>query len=469
MTTHKHLHLPSLVLALSLVAVSAMAQDDKTPQISGGVTVGGQTGTGINDSSKLQQYETVPTGVVLFDTHFEFKSASNYFMTFQGNKLGLDDQYASFAGGKQGAWTVNLSLNQNPRWFSNTARTLYYESAPGVFTLPDGMRQSLQRIWSPSTTDPKAPADSNDNRFWSVRDYVDGSQPINLRYVRKTGLVDVDFTALENWNFKVSYQREVRNGNQASAFTAGPGIDEIANPIQYTTQDFRGEVEYAKNRYFLYGIFSRSLFHDDVLYTTVDNPVRYDNTDYAWTGSPVVNTSANATARLWNAPDNTATSFDLTAGIKLPAHHKLTVTGSRTAMRMDQTLIPLATNPSLNLATTSSDYGKFTLLPEYTSVIGKLDQMLWVVNFTGDINPKIGYSAFYRSFDLTDGAPAYTFHSTVNSDGGASYSATGITTGDAGFKTGEVQGRGPRDPLPWPAPGSQRRARQEILRGARLP
>jgi MtrB/PioB family decaheme-associated outer membrane protein len=441
MTKHTNPYLLSLALAFGLLAVPAMAQENKPQQVSGGVTVGAQAGTGINDSSKLQQYETVPTGVVLFDASFSWLSPSNYFMTFQGNKLGLDDQFAAFQTGKDGAWAVNLSLDQNPRWFSNTARTLYNESAPGVFTLPGGMQSNLQRIWSPASTDPKAPADSNDNRFWSVRDYVDGSQPIDLRYVRKTGLIGVDYTALENWTFKGSYQREVRNGNQAVAFTAGPGIDEIANPIQYTTQDWRAEAEYVKDRYFVNAAFTRSLFHNDVLYSTIDNPVRYDNTDFAWTGAPVVNTNANATARIWNAPDNSATSFDATGGIKLPSHNRVTVTYSRTGMGTDQAFIPQATNPNLNLATTSADYGKFTLTPEYDTFTGRLNQTLFMANLSGNPWEKVGYSLFYRLFDLNDHTPAYIFHSTVNSDGGASYSAAGITsTEDArSFKTGQFR------------------------------
>jgi MtrB/PioB family decaheme-associated outer membrane protein len=440
----------ALAIIFSLVALPVLAQDVKEPQITGSATVGAQAGSGIHDSSKLQQYETIPTGVTLFDVNFGWKNASNYFMKLDGTKLGLDDQFAAFQGGKKGAWNLHLSLDQNPRWFSNVAETLYNQSGPGVFTLSDGMRTALQRIWSPAKTDPAAPANSNDNRFWSVRDYMNGAQPVDLRYVRKTGLVGLDYTALENWTFKVSYQRETRNGSQPLAFTAGPGIDEVANPINYTTQDTRAEVEYAKNRLFINGMFTYSLFNNDVPYTTVDNPVRLNNTDFFWTSSAVNNTSANATARLWNAPDNKAISFDVTGGYQLPNHHKVTLTASRMAMRVDYALIAQATNPNLNLATTSADYGKFTLTPEYASVNPRLNQTLLMANFSGDPHPKFGYSMFYRSFDVKDRTPsAYTFHSTVNSDGGASYSATGITSSEdaRGYGTGQVKVEGHFTPV----------------------
>jgi MtrB/PioB family decaheme-associated outer membrane protein len=423
-------------MVFSLAALPAMAQEGSAPQSTGSVTVGAQTGTNLNDSSKLQQYETVPKGVALFGASFNWSNASHYFLDFDSTKLGLDDQFAAFQAGQKGAWKVNLSLNQNPRWFSNTAETLYNQSSPGVFTLPDGMRSTLQRIWSPATSDPKAPADSNNNAFWSVRDYVNGSQPVDLRYIRKDGILGFDYTGLQNWTFKVAYQRDVRNGTQPVSFTAGPGIDEIANPIQYTTQDTRAEVEYAKKGFFVNGAFTHSLFTNDVLYSTIDNPVRLNNTDFFWTPTTVTNNNANATARLWNAPSNKANSFDITGGFQLPMHHKVTVTGSSTVMSVDQALIPQATNPNLG-----STVANFTLTPEYASVNPKLDQTLFMANFSGDPSPKFGYSLFYRAFDLNDQTPSYTFHSTVNSDGSASYSATGITSSEdaRSFKTGQFK------------------------------
>jgi Putative outer membrane beta-barrel porin, MtrB/PioB len=455
MTIFNRTHLLALASVFSLVALPAMAQEGQQTQTSGSVTVGAQTGTGINTSSKLQEYETVPTGVSLFHIDFDWKNASKYFITFEGNKLGLDDQSAAFQAGQKGTWTFNASLDQNLRWFSNTGETLYTQSIPGVFTLPDGMLSNLQQIWYPATGQPAKPASSADNRFWSLRDYMNGAQPVDLKYIRKTGRAAFDFTALKDLDFTLSYLRETRNGSQPVDFTAGPGIDEVANPIQYTTQDVRLEVNYTKKQYFLNGVFGYNWFTNAVPYTTVDNPDRLSNTDFFWTASPVLSTSTNATGRLWNAPDNSAVSFDVTGGFKMPSRHKLTVTASRNNMAMDRTLVPQATNPYLNLASNSTYYcaptaavgslsasgqpcPTFSLSPEYTAIKARLVQTLLSANFTGDPSPYFGYSASYRYFDLANNTPVYTFHSTVNSDGGASYSPTGSTaTGEDAnaFKT----------------------------------
>ena len=242
---------------------------------------------------------------------------------------------------------------------------------------------------------------------------------------------------MKDWDVTFAYQRETRNGNQPIAFTDAPGIDEVANPIDYTTDDRRVEVNYNKTRYFVNGVFAYNTFTNGVPYSTIDNPVRLNNTDFFWTGTPVTNTNANATARLWNAPDNAATSFDFSTGLLLPDHNKVTLTGSYMRMTMDRTLLPQATNPNLNLATNSADYGKFTLTPEYSAINAALNETLLMVNFSGDPKPLFGYSAFFRRFDLNNDKPSYTFHSTVNADGGASYSATGNTSGEdmGGYKS----------------------------------
>ena len=431
---HTRLSLLSCALIVGL-AVPAFAQEPASDdKVSGSVTVGVQNGTGIGDSSKLEQYETVPKGVSIFSADFDWSKGKRY-LKFEGQMFAQDDQDASLVAGSKGGWKLHMRLNENPRWFSNTAETLYTQSSPGVFRLPDAMRLSQQRIWTPYTTETAAPANSSDNRFWSLRDYMSGAQPVDLRYVRKNGEIGFDFNLSDTITVKTSYQRDVRNGSQPVAFTFGPGINEVANPIQYTTQDTRAELEWAKNKSFVNAAFTYSDFHNAVPFTTVDNPVRLDNTDYAWTNFGAVNTAANATARLWNAPDNKAVSVDAAAGFQLPMNTRFVATITSTMMKNDFNFIPQATNPNLNLAKTDANYGKFSLTPEYSQFNGQLNQLLFNATLSSDPTPKFGWSFFVRTFDLKDKAPTYTFHSTVNSDGGASYSATGTSTDDESFNS----------------------------------
>lgn len=435
----------SLVIVFALAASSGLAQD-KDPKLAFSLTVGGQGGTGINQSSKLQQYEVVKKGLILLKAAFSWQGPNGRYLRIRGRNIGLDDQSASLDFGKESSWKLSLSLDQNPRWFSNTGASLYSESSSGEFKLPDAMRAGLQRIWSPwqgsGSTERAAPANSNDNRFWSYRDFLSGAQAVDLRYVRTTDKASFDLSAIKNWNFKLSYQRENRNGSQPFAFTSsgGPGIIEIAQPIKYTTDELRADVDFNRGRLFADGSFSFSTFTNDVPYSTVDNPQQLQNIQYYWNPAVQTNLRTGTNAlRLWNAPDNKALMLDLSAGLILPLRHTFTLTFQKGRMSMDRDLIAQSTNPNLATSATAPD-PNFTLAPEYPGINAKFDTQLVMLNVSGAPSRSFGYSAYYRSYELKDRTQEYIFHSIVNRDGSGTYSSAGLITGMSGYKMDTLKG-----------------------------
>jgi MtrB/PioB family decaheme-associated outer membrane protein len=445
MTMKRNNRLLILVIALAMAALPAFAQD-KGPKTTFSLSIGGQGGTGLNESSKLQEYEVIKRGLILLNAAFQWQGANGRYLRFQGSNFGQDDQSASMVWGKESSWKLNLSLDQNPRWFSNTGASLYSQNAPGEFRLPDGMRDTLQRIWSPwrgtGSTEPAAPTNSNDNRFWSYRDYLSGAQPVDLRYVRKTAKASFDFIALKDWNFTVSLQRESRNGTQPFVFTGtgGPGLVEIAQPIDYTTDELRAALDFTRGRFFADGSFSFSKFTNDVPFSTVDNPQMLQNVLYYWNPAVQANyVTGSNTMRLWNAPDNKALNLDLSAGLTLPLRHTITLTFQTGRMSMDRALIPQSTNPLLATSATAPD-PNFSLIPEYRSINAKFDTQLVMFNVSGQPLRNFGYSGYYRSYELKDKMEEYIFRSTVSRDGSGSYSATGLSTGLSGYKQDALKG-----------------------------
>lgn len=443
MTRTKRLLIP--VISLALAALPVLAQDN-APKTAFRLTLGTQGASGINDSSKLQEYEVIKRGLVIFDAAFDWHGAKGGYLRFAAKNLGLDDQSASLAGGNEGFWKLSLTLDQNPRWFSNTGATLYSQSMPGTFKLADGMRDSLQRIWSPwrgtGSTEPAAPANSNDNRFWSFRDYLPGAQPVDLRYVRKTSRAGFEYTGLKDWAFSLALQRENRNGTEPVVFTGtgGPGIIEIAQTIDYRTDELKAGVDFAHGRIFANGSVSYNNFTNGVPYSTIDNPQRLMNVDYYWNPTARVNyvTGSNS-MRLWNAPDNKALTFDLTGGISLPLRHTVTANFQMGRMSMARDLIAQSTNPNLATSATNPD-PNFTLAPEYPGINAKFDTQMVMLRLTGAPLKGFGYSASFRTYELKDKMEEYVFHSTVNRDGSGSYSSTGLATRLSGYKTDALKG-----------------------------
>ena len=124
------------------------------------------------------------------------------------------------------------------------------------------------------------------------------------------------------FTFDASYSHETRDGNKNTTFYGGPDY-EVATPIDFTTDNFRFGGEFAKGRFFANVTADFSSFTNDVQYATIDNPERLqlNNPNYP-TARTVYNDAT--TFRLWMPPDNDAYQVDATAGMALPARHKLT-------------------------------------------------------------------------------------------------------------------------------------------------
>jgi MtrB/PioB family decaheme-associated outer membrane protein len=422
MTTKPRL-LGTAIASAFLVALGFA--EDAPPKGTGAVTVGAQGGSGINDSSKLQQYETVPIGVFLEDAHFFWKSRSNYFIDFKSTKLGLDDQFARLDFGKPGSFQLFAGWDQNPNWMSNTARTPYTEISPGVFHVPDGMRQALQNVYVPwipgSSSNPigtgSAPANPTVPGYFAVEPWVAQAPPIDLRYLRRTGSTGLEFASGENWTFKVGYANELRDGNKNTTFSAGSYNMELATPIDYTTHSLHGEAEFAKGRFVGAVSADFSKFLNDIRYATVDNAERLELFSPI-TKLPVYNDVE--TFRLWLPPDNQAYTVAFNGALKLGDHNKLTAALATGSMSMDQDLVPLSSNPYLQTSATEPN-PNFTIIPPYPNIAAKYGTFLGYFKFSGDPTTRFGYSASYRNYQLNDKTQAYNFTSLVRNDTNASY------------------------------------------------
>lgn len=393
----------------------------------GSITLSAQGGNGLEDSSKLQEFETIPKGVFVPCALFGWKNDKDYFLDARGTKLGLDDQFASVMGGKKGGFRLYGTWDQNPNWTSNTAQTPYTETISGntaTYHVPDGMRTALQNVYTPwvapTASNPSgigtAPANPTVPGFFAVEPWVTGTPTFDLRYIRKTGTGGVDIPVGKDFVFNASYSHETRDGNKNTTFYGGPNY-EVATPIQFKTEDFRFGGDYAKGKFFASVTADFNSFTNEVQYAEIDNPERLQLNNPNYPAARTVYNDA-ATFRLWLPPDNKAYQIDLTAGYTLPARHKITASLSTGQMKMDHELLDLSTNPDVG---TQPRDPRFSVVPPYNSVEARFDTLMLAFRLTGDPSPYFGYIATYHKFEMTDKTEEYEFDSTVRGDVGASY------------------------------------------------
>jgi hypothetical protein len=397
------------------------------PTLTGGASVAAQGGSGIDESSKLQQYETVPVGVYLESAWFRWARGDHY-LRFEGTKLGLDDQFAGLRAGRERTWNLDVTWDENPNFISNAARTPYAETDPGVFRLPDGFRlanQNQYQPWvAPSSNSPSGigscPSNATAPCFYSFEPWVANGAPIDIRYERRTGRAALSYRKGEAWTFGVSGARESREGNKNTTFYGGTPSIEIASPIDYLTTDFRLEAEYAKGRGFANLSANFNTFTNELLYAEVDNPQRLEMMNPLHPSARPIYSDA-ATFRLWLPPDNDAYTVDATAGYTLPKHHKVTGSFSVGGMNMQHdTVHGLSTNPDIQL---NPPNPAFSNTSPYSSIEGRYDTFMGQLKLTGDPHAKFGYIATWRKFELADETEDYTFFSSVRGDVSASVRA----------------------------------------------
>jgi len=448
MVTMRRAHLLPLAAVLALAAAPATTQDAAGATRSGSLSFGAQGGYGIEESSKLQQFEEVGQGAVLFGADYTWRATSGLYFDFKGTNLSLDDRAASAVLGKKGRWKLDLRWTQNPNFLSNTSRTLYTETSPGVFTLPDAVQRSLQATFypwtAPTATNPSGvgsttATDPTKAGFYSLSSLLAGATPFELRSLRKTGRAAFSLDLGRNLAFEIAYQNEGRKGYKNMTFYAGGANLETPQPLDYRTHDIRAKLDFTKGRFFASAGVGLSQFRNAVPYTEADNPYMVDLLNPT-TGSPVVNNAA--TTRNWLPPDNDFSSVDFSGGVSLPKRHKLTVTVFTGRMTMDTHLLPISTNPYIETSTNPAlQNASFTLDPAYPDIHAEMQPFLGMVKLTGDPHKLFGYSVYFRKNDVEDKTDEYRFTSAVRGDAAAgSYNEAGILRESAYFGKDSLKG-----------------------------
>ena len=143
MTMKNIIRLLALVAILTAAALPASAQwgpeEEKNCFLNGKrgtITLSGQSNSAQGDSSKLEQFEEIPNGFLVPCAAYGW-SNEKYFFDAKAIDALYDDQFLGATFGKKGGFQLDLTWDENPNWQSNTARTPYTETSPGVFDIPD--------------------------------------------------------------------------------------------------------------------------------------------------------------------------------------------------------------------------------------------------------------------------------------------------------------------------------------------
>ncbi|MBI4483162.1 MAG: MtrB/PioB family decaheme-associated outer membrane protein [Acidobacteria bacterium] len=344
---------------------------------------------GDHSSSKFNEYRHIPQGFFIQQFELNLPNLLNdkFFFNFQSRETLERDQSYLLDLGAYRKYRLELAWDQTPHVFTNTAKSFFVESSPGVFTAPAPLRSRLQ----------SQPAD--------LSALLEGARPLNLSLRRNAGRGTLTYTPASDWTLQFQYSREKQTGVRPFGTTTNSFTNtiELPEPIDYRTHQVKAGAEYANQRAGVQASYSGSIFHNEISTLVWDNPFRL--TDAVGGGSR---------GRLDLYPDNAAHNLSFAGALNISPSTRLIVSVVPGWMRQNDTFLPFTVNTAIpdvpSLPATSLNGKKQTLSMNYTLMSRAV--------------PALPLTLRYRSYDYNNDTPSLIFSRYVGTDG--SLSAAGI-------------------------------------------
>lgn len=217
------------------------------------------------------RYKDVDNGPVLNNFSFSAENAdSARYVEFSGGALGQDDQFYSAQFGRYNDWKVKAFYNETTHTFTTTWRSLYSGEGSGRLTVSPTAQANGLAAGNTTATQPVATFVTNANAALAA------TPESRLGITRSKGGVRADLNLLDNWKVFASFTSEKREGARpfSATFGANGGGQhniELAEPIDYRTNDMVAGIQYADKLNAFNFTVNASWFRNHIDTLTFDN------------------------------------------------------------------------------------------------------------------------------------------------------------------------------------------------------
>lgn len=290
----------------------------------------------------------------------------------QGWNVGYRDQRYFVELQRVGRLTATFLWDQIPLFISRDTRTLYTETAPGVFRIEDAIQQEIQ------------------GGTKTLRNFEDQAVRFDMRTLRTIAQADVVLNATRDTDLMLQVRTSNRDGS--IPFGGSFGLNnavELPAPIDYRTTDVRTAFEWANQRGMARIGWDGSTFNNDIDAIVWDNPIRY-GPDAA--GAP-------SQGRMGSWANNSLMYLHGTGAISLPGRSRVTAYVAMGEGRNDADLLPFTINTALPQP----------VLPRSTA---QAESQMAIAQFTFASRParRLAINARYRYADVDIQTPVFERH-----------------------------------------------------------
>lgn len=326
-----------------------------------------------SDKARFQRYRDLRDGVTL-DLFRLNKTTETYSLEFNGDHVGYRDQGFSGSYNKYGKLKMSLGYNQTPLFYSNSTRTLYTSSEPGVFKLDDNIQSGVEK------------------RTLTLTKAATTASLTELRSGRNVFDLELKYSSTPNVAYVLTVKDTRINGTQPWGTNFGFTLtSEVPLPLDRRTTDFGAGLELSNNRAYVRFGYDGSFFRNNVSETTWDNPLRLNT-------QPSMGRQA-----LW--PNTNQNTVSTTGGFKLPAHSYATAYISVGQLSNNNLLIPFTVNPALPVIPLSRN-------------MSEIEAGVVAMNYTLTSRPTswLYLNTRYRKYELDNRTTPFEVGQSVNFD-----------------------------------------------------
>ncbi len=337
-----------------------------------GAVIGGDAN---QKNSQFRQYKDMKNGMALnyFEVEADKPDSAAFIQTFGGG-IGQKDQFYGVQFGRYNDWKVKLFYNETSHVFTDNWKSLFSGESTGTLTtgleapvmvktgsptVGSGACTALAPCWSyagktyssatalaaingiigtaNATTGvmPASGTTPQSGMAKAIADKLAATPESELALVRKKAGARADVTITDNWKAYASYSQEARSGARPLAMNEGNISTEIAEPINYTTHEFLGGLQYADALTQANMRASASLFRNNISTLNVQYPLL----------SAVTGNGALQTATYDLYPNNNAFNLKGEFARSLPDFHKGRINATvswGTSRQNDDLLAPIS-------------------------------------------------------------------------------------------------------------------------------
>jgi len=347
-------------------------------------------------TSKFNEYRDVRNGLYLrrIDLKFENVLGSKNYVSLKSQKTLYRDQSYLATFGQYGKFKVQFRYDEIPHTYTDTARTLFTQTSPGVWSFPSLIRQSLQ-----ASTAANLPSIINTQ-------VVPQSNFITPSIIRKKGTALISYNVTPAWNLNLLFWREsergtrpiglIMNSSPSASASSGFGV-ELPEPINYFYNLLQFGTEYGKHSWGIQAAYIGSFFQNNTGQLVWDNPFRLTNETIT---NPL-------TGRMDLYPDNKAQYLSFAGATDVTKYMRFTASISPGWLRQNDAFLPYTTNTAINTCGDGTQACTSLAVLPAPSLSG--DKQTLAMNYTLVTTAWKSFQvkAAYRHYDYNNNTPVF--------------------------------------------------------------